>query len=168
LNPIQQETIMTEESFSTAFEVDATPEAAFAAITDVRGWWSEDIVGRTDAVGAEFDYRYKDVHRARIRVTELVPGRRVAWLILENHFSFTEDATEWTGTRVVFDIGPKGARTEVRMTHEGLVPAYECYDICTDGWGTYVNGSLRALIATGRGRPNLGTPLTASERVLTA
>ncbi len=69
-------------------------------------------------------------------MTELVPGRRVAWLILENRFSFTGDATEWTGTRVVFDIAPKGARTKVRMTHEGLVPAYECYDTCTDGSGT--------------------------------
>jgi hypothetical protein len=159
---------MTEPSFATTFEVDATPQAAFAAITDVRGWWSEDIVGATDVLGAEFDYRYKDVHSCRIRVTELVPGERVAWLILENRFSFTEDKTEWTGTRVIFDIARKGDRTELRLTHQGLVPSYECYDICTDGWSTYFNGSLRALIETGTGNPNLGDPMTDSERVLTA
>ena len=159
---------MTEPSFTAAFETDASPEAAFAAITDVRGWWSEAIAGRADAVGAEFDYRYKDVHRCRIRVTELVPGNRVAWLVLENYFSFTEDKTEWTGTRLAFDIARRGERTEVRLTHQGLVPSYECYDVCTNGWDTYFNGSLRALIETGKGNPNLGDPLTASERVLTS
>jgi hypothetical protein len=69
---------------------------------------------------------------------------------------------------VIFDIARKGDRTEVRLTHQGLVPSYECYEICTDGWSTYFNGSLRALIETGTGNPNLGDPMTDSERVLTA
>lgn len=158
---------MTDRSFTTSILVDQTPQQAFAAITNVRGWWSEEIEGPTDTVGRAFDYRYRDAHRCRIEVTELVPGRKVAWRVLENHFSFTEDKTEWTGTDVVFDISRVGDRTEVRLTHVGLVPDYECFDICSDGWTTYVNGSLRALITTGKGRPNVGEPMNESERALT-
>ena len=156
---------MTDRDFTTAFTVPNSPEEVFAAVTDVRGWWSEDIRGRTDALG-EFDYRYQDLHRARIRVTELVPGRKVAWHVVENWFSFTRDQAEWTGTDVVFDIAPVPGGTELRLTHRGLTPDDECFEVCSDGWGTYVNGSLRNLLLTGRGRPNTGAPITGSERVL--
>jgi hypothetical protein len=157
---------MTNRNFSTTFTVDQTPEAAFAAIKNVRGWWSDDIKGRTDKVGEVYDYRYRDIHRCRIKVTELIPGKRVAWRVLENYFSFIGDKTEWTGTEIIFDISEKGDKTEVHFTHQGLVPDYECYDICSDGWGTYINGSLRSLITTGKGHPNVGEPMTDSERAL--
>jgi hypothetical protein len=159
---------MTNRNFTTSFTVDQTPEAAFAAINNVRGWWSEEIEGPTDKLGQAFNYRYKDAHRCTIKVTELVPNKRVAWRVLDNYFSFTKDTSEWTGTDIVFDIAKKGDKTEIRLTHQGLVPEYECYDICSDGWSTYINGSLRSLITTGKGRPNVGQPLTESERALTA
>jgi hypothetical protein len=152
--------------FTTGFTVDQTPDAVFAAINNVRGWWSEEIDGRTDTLGAVFDYRFQDVHRCTIKVTELVPGRRVAWHVLENFFSFTGDKSEWKDTDIVFDIVAHGGKTEVRFTHVGLVPDYECFDVCAEAWGTYINLSLRALIATGKGQPNAGEPRTGGEPAL--
>ncbi len=157
---------MTDHNFTTTFTVRQTPEQAFAAINDVRGWWSEAIDGSTDRLGEEFAYRYKDLHRCRIKVIDLVPGRRVAWHVVDNYFSFTKDKTEWTGTDIVFEISQHGGETEIRFTHLGLVPEYECYDVCSDGWGTYINLSLRNLIATGKGQPNVGEAMTDSERAL--
>lgn len=142
------------EHFTTAFSVDRTPQEAFEAITDVRGWWSEEIVGVTDQVGGEFDHRYQDVHRCRIRVTELVPGQRVAWRVLDNYFNFIDDQTEWKDTEIIFEISETDSGAEVRFTHVGLVPRYECYDVCSNAWSGYINGSLRDLINTGKGQPN--------------
>jgi uncharacterized protein YndB with AHSA1/START domain len=156
---------MTHRDFSKTIRIAQTPEAAYAALLDVRGWWSEDIRGRTDTVGEVFDYRFRDVHRCKIRIDALTPGKRVAWHVLENHFSFTEDKSEWTGTDVVFDISRTGNETEIRLTHKGLVPDFECYEVCSDGWSTYL-ASLRDLISKGRGRPNAGQPMTESERAL--
>jgi hypothetical protein len=45
-------------------------------------------------------------------------------------------------------------KTELRFTHVGLVPAFECYGGCSDAWGFYINDSLRSLITTGKGQPN--------------
>lgn len=87
-------------------------------------------------------------------------------MVLDNYFSFTEDETEWKGTEIIFDISLTGGLTEVRFAHEGLVTEYECYDASSDGWSTYVNESLRNLIATGKGDPNLGDPMTATEQKL--
>src|SRR5262245_42402195 len=66
------EKIMSDQNYTTAFLVDQTPEEAFAAINNVRGWWSEEIEGRTDKLG-EFNYHYQDIHRCTIKITELVP-----------------------------------------------------------------------------------------------
>lgn len=147
--------------FTTTFTVDRSPQEAFQAVTDVRGWWSQEIQGVTDQVGGEFDYRFQDVHRCRVRVTELDPGHKVVWRILDNYFDFIDDQTEWKDTEVVFEIAARDSGAGVRFTHRGLVPAYECYDVCSNAWSGYIGGSLRSLITTGQGQPNPGEDANA-------
>lgn len=145
---------MTQQNYSATITVDQSPKEAFDAIRNVGGWWSQEITGSTEKLGDEFKYHYRDVHRCTMKLVELVPNKRVVWLVTDNFFSFTEDKTEWKNTRVVFDISTNGGRTEIHFTHEGLVPAYECYNICSDAWGSYIRASLKSLIATGQGSPN--------------
>jgi len=145
---------MNDKNFTTTFSVDQTPEEVFAAINNVRGWWSQQIDGDTDKPGAEFKYRFKDVHRTAFQITEFVPGKKVVWHVLDNHFNFVKDKTEWTGNDIVFEIAKKDGKTEVRFTQVGLVPEYECYGVCSEAWGSYVGRSLRSLITTGKGQPN--------------
>jgi uncharacterized protein YndB with AHSA1/START domain len=157
---------MSDQSFTTTVTVDQPARRVYDAVNDVRGWWSEQIDGDTAAVGDEFTYRYGDVHRCHVRITESKPGEQVTWLVVENHFNFTEDSTEWTGDTITFDIAEKDGGTELRFTHHGLVPAYECYSACYDGWTYYVGDSLRSLITTGEGKPNgMDEPKTADEAV---
>ena len=89
-----------------------------------------------------------------MQITEFVPGQKVVWLALDNYFNFTEDKTEWKGTKVIFDISKIDCKTQLRFSHEGLVPEYECFSVCSNTWGSYINGSLRSLITTGKGKPN--------------
>ncbi len=145
---------MPNNDFSTTFTVAESAAKVFDAINNVRGWWSEEIDGPTDTVGSEFSYHYRDVHTSRIKVTELIPGKRVAWRVVENYFDFVQDKSEWKGTEIIFDISRKGDQTEVRFTHRGLTSQYECYDVCSNAWGTYIRGSLKSLISTGKGNPN--------------
>ena len=149
---------MTKQSYTTTVTVDRAPDEVFHAINDVRGWWSEEVEGRTDQVGSQFRYRGHDEantveHLATIRVEQLVPGRRIVWRVLDNHFSFTDDQTEWKDTEIRFDISEKNGATEVRFTHAGLVPAHECFDVCSNAWSFYIGDSLRNLITTGEGAP---------------
>lgn len=144
---------MKTKNFTTTILVDRTPEEAFDAINDVRAWWSGEIEGRTDVLGAEFTYRYKELHRTTQKLTELVPGKKIVWQVTDSHIEFVRDKTEWDGTKIVFEIAPKGAKTEIRFTHVGLVPTIECYDGCSGAWSFYVNESLRGFLAKGRGEP---------------
>ena len=157
---------MNNRNYTITLTVNQAPEEAFAAINNVRGWWSEEIEGSTDKPGAEFKYHFKDIHRCKLKITELIPGKRVVWHVLDNDFNFTKDKTEWKGTDIVFEISKKGDNAEIHFTHAGLVPEYECYDACSEGWGFYINSSLRDLITKGKGQPNVGQPMTDRERAL--
>jgi hypothetical protein len=44
---------MNNQNFTAAFSVDQSPEEVFDAINNARGWWSEEIDGRTDKLGAD-------------------------------------------------------------------------------------------------------------------
>jgi hypothetical protein len=145
---------MSDPSFSTTFLVDQTPAQAIAAVTDVRGWWSDRITGSTDQLDAEFHYDNGDLHQSTMRIIELVPDRVVVWECLDNRFGFVEDPTEWIGTTLRFEVSPEAGKTRVRFTHVGLVTDYECYDVCANAWSGYVGDSLRALITTGTGNPD--------------
>ncbi len=145
---------MKSQDFTTTFCVDNTPAEAFKAITNPRAWWSEAIEGGTENLNDEFTYHYKDVHNCRMKLIEVIPNKKVVWLVLDNYFSFTKDTTEWKGTSIVFDISEKDNKTQIKFTHVGLVPEYECYEICSNAWGEFAAQSLRNLIMKGKGNPN--------------
>ena len=144
---------MNDLNFTLSFVVDQTPDEVFNAINNVRAWWAGRIEGETDRLGAQFRYRYADLHNSLQRITELVPGRRVAWHVDEGYLSFVDRTDEWTGTDIVFDIVPLPGMTEVRFTHVGLAPQRECFDSCSDGWTRFIMGSLRRYITTGQVQP---------------
>jgi len=145
---------MQDQSFTTSYLVDQSPKEVFDAITNVRGWWSEEMEGPTDKLNDEFLYHYQDVHICKIRLIEVVPGKKMVWYVLDNYFNFTEDKSEWKDTKVIFEISEKGGKTQLHFTHLGLVPEYECFEVCNDGWSNYIRNSLRSLIVTGKGQPN--------------
>ncbi|WP_416865935.1 MAG: SRPBCC family protein [Imperialibacter sp.] len=144
---------MNNQSFTTSFLVSRSPKEVFDAINNVTAWWTENLSGRSQQLNDEFSVRFGDVHYSKQKLVEVVPDKRVVWLITESRLSFIEDKSEWTGTKVIFDISVRNRQTEVTFTHLGLVPLVECYGACKGAWTDYILGSLQSLIATGKGQP---------------
>ncbi len=145
---------MKTADYTSTLLVDESPKTAFKAITNMRGWWSEEIEGNTDKLNEEFFYHYKDIHLCKMKLIELVPKKKVVWLVLDNSFNFIEDKTEWVGSKLVFEISKEGDKTKVKFTHQGLVPQDECFEVCNEAWTNYIQNSLQKLITTGKGEPN--------------
>ena len=146
---------MNTQDFITRFSVDQTPGAVFDAINNVRGWWSGQIEGDTDRLGAEFTYRYKDVHRSTQRITDFIRGTRIVWRVVDSSLTFMKDTSEWNDTEIAFEIRETHGQTELCFTHHGLIPQFECYGSCSNAWGMLINGNLRTLIATGDRQPDV-------------
>ncbi len=154
---------MSKQDFTATILVSRSPEEAFAAINDVRSWWTGDIEGRTDVVGEKFTYSHKDIHRTTHEVTELVPGKRVAWRVTESRLSAFANEKEWDGTEIVFDIARRGDETEVRFTHVGLEPEIECFDRCSRAWSYFITQSLEKRILAGKGASGAESKSAACE-----
>lgn len=161
---------MDSTDFTTTLLVDKSPKEAFNAINNPRAWWSEEIEGPTDKPNDVFNYHFEDIHRCQIKVIEVIPDKKVVWLVMDNYFKpgIFDDAShhlrssdklhnskaEWTDTKISFEIFKIDNQTQIRFTHLGLVPAYECFDVCSNGWNHYIRQSLLRLITTGKGEPN--------------
>lgn len=133
--------------------VNQTPQEVFNAVNNIRGWWSENIQDYAGKLNTEFHHQYKDIHYCKMKITELVPNKKIVWHVLENDFNFTKDKHEWEGNDIVFEITEKDGQTQLKFTQQGLTPAYECYTVCSDAWSGYVGNSLYNLVTKGKGQP---------------
>lgn len=140
---------MSNENYTTTFTVSQSSEEVFNAINNVRDWWYGQIDGETDKLGAEFRYRYENIHDSTQKITEFIVGKKIIWHIIKSSLNFLNDKTELEGTDIIFEITDKNGTTELKFTHAGLVPKIECYDVCSNAWSALVNGNLKKLIETG-------------------
>jgi hypothetical protein len=144
---------MQNQHYTATILVDQTPAEAFKAINNVRGWWKEEIEGNSEKLLDEFAVHFGDVHYSNQKLIEVISGAKVVWLVTDSHLSFVKEHSEWTGTKIVFEISKLGSKTEVRFSHIGLVPKLECYGGCSNAWKDYITGSLYQLITSGKGQP---------------
>jgi hypothetical protein len=147
---------MKNKNFTTTLIVDQTPEEVFNVVRNVRGWWSgyysEEIKGDTEELNDEFSFRAGGgAHYSRQKLIEVVPNKKVVWLVTDSKLDFLEKKDEWTGTKVIFDILKKDTRTQLVFTHDGLMPEIECYDACAPAWSQYLHNKLLPLITSGKG-----------------
>jgi hypothetical protein len=136
---------MSNQDFTTTLLVDQRPKEVFSAINNVRSWWPE-IQGNTVQLNDESIHHYEDAHRCRIKIIEFIPDKKVVWVVLDNYFNFIKDKSEWTGTKIIFEIVEEDGKTQLHFTHQGLVPQYECYDVCSNAWSDLIRNNLLSLI----------------------
>lgn len=139
-------------NFTTTINVNASAQDVYKAINNVGGWWHGEVKGNTTHVNDEFEYRFQHFHYSKQRVAELVPNKKIVWLVTESALSFTKDQSEWTGTKIVFELIEANGETQIHFTHEGLVPTFECYSDCSNGWSMLIQQSLYSLVTTGKGK----------------
>ena len=143
-------------NYQQSLVLKAAPATVYAALTTpagLRGWWSQDSDIETH-VGGSLHFRFGRNHKD-MRIERLAPEQEVRWLCTGAHIAAGQltRRDEWVGTQLVFRLTPQAnGGTRLDFEHIGLVPAFECYDLCSDGWRYFMN-SLRLFVETGCGTP---------------
>jgi hypothetical protein len=142
---------MDTSNFSLTLFSKQTPEKVFQAIINVRDWWSgyygEEFIGETKNLNDEFSFNAGDgAHYSKQKLIEVIPNKKVVWLITDSKLSFIEKTDEWIGTKVIFEISEKNDATQLTFTHEGLTPEIECYNSCAPAWTQYLQNKLQIII----------------------
>lgn len=135
----------------------APPDAVWRAITEVermRQWFMPDIPAFRAEVGftTEFDHACEDKAWRHIwKVTEVVPGRRIAYA-----WTFGGCAGESLATFELFPEGDEGQKTRLRLTHTGL-ESYAHPDLAPSGfrqgWEQLIGTSLPEFLEGSAAQP---------------
>jgi len=140
---------MENKSYSTTIEVAQPANEVFNAIKDVTKWWSMDFEGSSTKTGDEFVIHHPNQHYSKQRLVEVIPGKKIVWLVTASRLYWLKDQEEWTNTKMIFELSNSGNKTVLHFTHEGLTPAKECYAMCTKGWDIIIRDWLFHLVMVG-------------------
>lgn len=132
-----------KQNFSFSFVSSKSAEEIFSLLSDVDKWWSglyaETIKGESRQINDEFTFNAGGgAHYSRQKLIELIPNKKVVWLVTDSNLSFLSDPTEWVGTKISFTISQEGDKTKITFTHQGLTPQLECYGSCSSAWTGYL------------------------------
>ena len=136
---------MENENYSATIKVEKPPQDVFKAITnDVAKWWGgKDLKGNSTKLNDEFIISHPNAHYSSQKLVEVIANKKVVWLVTESTLNWLQkDKHEWTNTKMIFVITPKGDKTMLHFTHQGLVPEKECYALCHEGWNTVIKDYL--------------------------
>lgn len=130
----------------------------FKAITErIDEWWGA-IDRQPSAKGVEFKVSFGEAFW-RFKVIDFQPESRVSWECITSnqvHAGLMGIKEEWLGTRLHWELSEQtDATTNLSFRHEGLVPDFNCYEVCSDAWGFFIGTSLKELVEQGAGQPEL-------------
>ncbi|MBT8195170.1 MAG: SRPBCC domain-containing protein [Bacteroidia bacterium] len=130
--------------------VNCTPEQAFNALTkELILWWGE-VDNQIGKAGDGFTIFF-GVEGWKFKVIEFEPNAKLTWKCVDGLVKFNK---EWIGTTLYWTIEEEGDKTKVKLLHDGLVPQFECYDICSTTWDMFITESLKNYLETGKGNPH--------------
>ena len=142
-----------DKNFTATIELASSPQIVFRCITcDVAKWWGgRDLEGKSIDLNDEFIINHPGAHYSKQKLVEVVPDKKIVWLVTESHLDWLKRSkSEWTNTKMIFDITAEDDNTVLHFTHEGLIPEKECYAICEQGWTTVINDYLFHFITEGK------------------
>jgi len=110
--------------YRVTIEVTKSASEVFNHLTnDVSKFWPEEFEGESSGFNDEFVFRSGGSHYSKNKVIELVPDKKVVWLVTDSIRK--TDNFEWTGTKMIFDLTSKGSNTHLKFTYDGIVPEDE-------------------------------------------
>ncbi len=136
------------QNYRATISAPVSPDSARAAIFDeMHLWWTD----RTERAPSGVTVRFNRSHAS----FAFDPQNPLIWrctdanMIIEN----VADSTEWTGTRLLWEISPTDTGCTVTLEHEGLNDTLACLDVCTRGWQHFFETSLLAHLTGGTPAP---------------
>ena len=143
---------MKNQDFNCSIAAKVTATEAVHAIGQVWVWWAKDFEGSAEKLNDVFSVRFGETW-VNFKITEMMTDNKIVWTVTGCWLPWLQNKTEWTATKVIFEISSAADTTIINFTHQGLQPEVECYDNCVKGWTKYIPGSLLNLLTLGVAEP---------------
>lgn len=147
--------VATDQPFEISVRCVKPVHDVFECLTSgLRHWWSDRIEGDSRAIGDVFTVRFDDSHQT-FCIEDLAPGERVIWKCIDSHLAIADlrNPSEWNDTNLRWEIERRAGQSSLKLSHEGLSPKLECFEVCKADWTQAINGSLLAILSGKPGQP---------------
>jgi hypothetical protein len=139
------------KNFNSSVAAKISASEAIKKISNIPGWWGVTFSGSAEKQNDKFIIKMTGDSFFNMTVEELIPGKRVVWLVSDCYMPWYSDKKEWADTRLIFDLSENNGVTSLDFIHEGLTPDVECYNDCAPGWTHWIKTSLFSYLTTGKG-----------------
>ncbi len=144
---------MIKHDYQCSIVANITPKEALDKISRVAEWWATHVEGKSQKLNDVFTVRFGETF-VTFTIVEVIPDKKVVWQVTDCYLHWLDNKTEWTDTKIVWEISSQKNATHVTMTHVGLTPDVECYNDCKVGWTGYIQKSLLKFLTQGKGLPD--------------
>jgi uncharacterized protein YndB with AHSA1/START domain len=145
---------MSVKSYTTEIQISTKPDSVYKALTvDIDKWWTE-LSNKASHVGDQLVVHFEDNTKWVMIISKSIHNQSLVWKVVKANHDIADltKKDEWKGTTIKWVIVENEAGSRLTLTHQGLVPKLECFEICEAGWG-YFLGSLKDYLETGKGYP---------------
>lgn len=142
---------MEKKDFNCSISAKISVNEAIKRISNVPAWWGINFRGSSEKQNDKFIVKMGGDSFFNFTVIELIPGKRVVWLVTDCNMPWYSDKKEWADTKLIFDLSENNGVTTLNFTHESLTPDVECYKDCETGWIHWITKSLLSYFTSGRG-----------------
>ncbi|MHB8206558.1 SRPBCC family protein [Mucilaginibacter sp.] len=142
---------MENNDFDISISAKISAGEAIKKINNVPAWWGVTFSGSSEKQDDKFIIKMGGESFFNFTVAELIPGKKVVWLVTDCNMPWYADKKEWANTRLIFDLTENNGVTDLNFKHEGLTPEVECYKDCAPGWTHWIKTSLLSYFTTGKG-----------------
>ncbi len=141
----------TKTDFSSSISAPIGASEAIKKISNVAEWWGVTFSGSSEKQNDHFVIKMGGDSFFDFTVAEVIPNKRLVWLVTDCNMPWYSDKKEWANTKLIFDLNETNGVTDLTFTHEGLAPDVECWKDCEPGWTHWIKTSLFSYLTTGKG-----------------
>jgi hypothetical protein len=128
--------------YTCSITVNISPEKALEMISQVQDWWTKDLKGSTQELNDEFTVSFGTTWKT-FRITELTPGAKLVWQVVDCNMPWNKDVKEWANSRIEWAVSAANGGTRITFTHYDLAIMY-CGEVCMNAWSDYIQNNLHS------------------------
>ena len=116
-----------------------------ALCNELSQWWG-DMDKPANKIGDVFTVSWGEPWY-KFKVIKYEPYKKLSWECIDSNQIIGDlkgVQKEWVGTKLHWKIKQNDlGKSQLNFTHEGLVPEFICYDVCSNAWSDFIGISLK-------------------------
>jgi len=139
-------TIENNQDYQKSIIINTNPTRALEALTlNIDKWWGG-IDNPPQKVGDVFTVSWGEPWY-QFKITEFIPSEIITWECIDANQiigGLEGVEKEWVGTKLSWEIqNIEPNNVQVSVTHQGLIPQFICYDVCSSAWDGFITEGLK-------------------------